>query len=51
MLYVDVVLIKVKKVDWFGNFIYSKLVRNFNLMMVMVVDIVIVEVEEVVEVG
>ncbi|MGG3195638.1 MULTISPECIES: CoA transferase subunit A [Priestia] len=50
-LHADVALIKAKKADRLGNLIYSKSARNFNPMMATAADIVIVEVEEVVEVG
>lgn len=48
---VDVFLVKVWKVDKEGNLIYCKIVWNFNLMMVIVGKIIVVEVEELVEVG
>lgn len=51
LLMVDVVFVKVWKVDKFGNFIYCCIVCNFNLMCVMVGKIIVVEVEEIVENG
>jgi acetate CoA/acetoacetate CoA-transferase alpha subunit len=47
----DVALIKAKKADKAGNIIYDKAARNFNPIMAMAADIVIVEVDELVEVG
>lgn len=45
------VIVKVWKVDIMGNLIFRKMVRNFNFIVVMVGKIMIVEVEEIVEVG
>lgn len=47
----DFVLIVVWQVDYVGNLEYMLMVYNFNLIMVMVVDIVIVELEYIVLVG
>jgi acetate CoA/acetoacetate CoA-transferase alpha subunit len=47
----DVALIKAKKADYFGNLVFSLTAKNFNPLMVMAGDVVIVEVEEVVPVG
>lgn len=47
----DVALIKGSKADKKGNIIYNKATRNFNPMMAMAADMVIVEADEVVEVG
>lgn len=47
----DVALIKGAKVDKKGNVYYNKSARNFNPIMAMAADLVIVEAEEVVEVG
>lgn len=47
----DVALLKGKKADTAGNVIYDKSARNFNPVMAMAADIVIVEVEEIVENG
>lgn len=47
----DVALIKGSKVDKKGNVYYNKSTRNFNPLMAMAADIVIVEAEEIVEVG
>jgi acetate CoA/acetoacetate CoA-transferase alpha subunit len=47
----DVALIAGQKVDKFGNIVYFGATRNFNTIMATAADIVIVEAEEVVEVG
>ncbi|CDF57797.1 acetate CoA-transferase subunit alpha [Thermobrachium celere] len=47
----DVAIIKGSKVDKKGNVWYSKTTRNFNPIMAMAADLVIVEAEEIVEVG
>ena len=47
----DVALLKAKKADKAGNLIYDKSARNFNPVMAMAADIVIVEVDELVEIG
>jgi acetate CoA/acetoacetate CoA-transferase alpha subunit len=47
----DVALLKAKKADRAGNLIYDKAARNFNPVMALAADVVIVEVDEVVEVG
>ncbi len=47
----DIAIIAGKKVDKKGNIYYSKSARNFNPIMAMAADIVIVEAEEIVEVG
>lgn len=47
----DIALIKAWKADKYGNLIYSKSARNFNPLMAMAADLVIVEAEEIVEVG
>lgn len=47
----DVALIKGHKVDRKGNVYYNKTARNFNPIMAMAADLVVVEAEEVVEVG
>lgn len=47
----NVALIKGAKVDKKGNIYYSKTARNFNPLMAMACDTVIVEAEEIVEVG
>jgi acetate CoA/acetoacetate CoA-transferase alpha subunit len=50
-LHADVALIKARKADKAGNLIYDKAARNFNPIMAMAADVVIVEVDELVEVG
>jgi acetate CoA/acetoacetate CoA-transferase alpha subunit len=47
----DVALIRAKKVDKAGNVVYSKSARNFNPLMAMACTTVIVEAEEIVEIG
>lgn len=47
----DVAVIKAWKADTFGNLVYRRVSRNFNPMMAMAADFVIVEVEQVVETG
>ncbi|MEX2460774.1 MAG: CoA transferase subunit A [Paenibacillaceae bacterium] len=47
----DVALIKAYKADKLGNLIYHKSARNFNPIMATAADLVIVEVDEIVEVG
>lgn len=48
---VDFVFVKVWKVDCVGNFVYCKIVWNFNLLVVICGKVMVVEVEEIVEVG
>lgn len=47
----DIALIKAWKADKYGNLVYRRSARNFNPMMVMAADFVIVEAEEIVETG
>ena len=47
----DVALIKAYKADKFGNLVYRRSARNFNPLMAMAADTVIVEAEHIVEVG
>lgn len=47
----DIALIKGSKVDKKGNIYYNASTRNFNPLMAMAADLVIVEAEEIVEVG
>ncbi|MEA1974080.1 MAG: acetate CoA-transferase subunit alpha [Bacillota bacterium] len=47
----DIALIRASKADKNGNLIYDKAARNFNPIMATAADIVIVEVDEIVEVG
>ena len=47
----DIALLKAYKADKAGNLIYRKVGRNFNPMMALAADLVIVEVEEIVEIG
>ncbi len=47
----DVALIRAAKADKAGNLVYSKSARNFNPLMAMACDLVIVEADEIVEIG
>ncbi len=47
----DVALIRAERADTAGNLLYSKTTRNFNPLMAMAGDLVIVEAEEIVRVG
>ncbi|USD42397.1 3-oxoacid CoA-transferase subunit A [Vibrio sp. SCSIO 43135] len=47
----DLALIRGSKVDQRGNIFYSKTTRNFNPLMATAADIVIVEPEQIVELG
>lgn len=47
----DVAIIKALKADTLGNLIYDKTARNFNPVMATAASIVIVEVDEIVEIG
>lgn len=47
----DIALIKAAKADTFGNLKYCQSARNFNPLMAMAAKLVIVEAEEIVEVG
>jgi acetate CoA/acetoacetate CoA-transferase alpha subunit len=44
-------LVKAKKADYFGNLVFSLTARNFNPLIVLACNTVIVEVEEIVPVG
>ncbi|MBM7622635.1 acetate CoA-transferase subunit alpha [Sporohalobacter salinus] len=50
-LQADVALVKAWKADKKGNLIYRKSARNFNPLIAMAADTVIVEAEEVLEIG
>ena len=47
----DVAILKGSKVDTFGNIMYNETTRNFNQVMAMAADVVIVEAEELVDAG
>jgi len=47
----DIAFIKARKADRLGNLIYEKASRNFNPLMALAADLVIVETDELVEVG
>jgi len=47
----DVALIAGYKVDKFGNIVYRGATRNFNALMAMAADLVIVEADQIVEIG
>jgi len=50
-LFADFALLKAKKADKAGNLVFSKSARNFNPIMAMAARTVIVEAEQIVEVG
>ena len=47
----EVAIIHAAKADTFGNLVYHRCARNFNPLMAMAADLVIVEAEEIVPVG
>lgn len=47
----DIALIKAKKADRLGNLVFERAARNFNPLIALAADLVIVEVDELVEVG
>lgn len=47
----NIALIKAKKADRAGNLVYAKTARNFNPLMATACETVIVEAEEIVEIG
>jgi len=47
----DVALIKAWKADAYGNLVYRRAARNFNPLMAMAADLVIVEAETIVAIG
>jgi acetate CoA/acetoacetate CoA-transferase alpha subunit len=47
----EVALLKAQKADKAGNLIYNRSARNFNPLMALAADLVIVQVEELVEIG
>lgn len=47
----DIALLKAYKADKNGNLVFRKAARNFNPLMAMAADLVIVEAEEIVEIG
>lgn len=47
----DVALIKAKKCDYYGNLVYNLTATNFNPLIALAADLVIVEAEEIVPVG
>jgi acetate CoA/acetoacetate CoA-transferase alpha subunit len=47
----DLALLKAKKADKAGNLVYDKSARNFNPVMALAADLVIVQVDEIVEIG
>ncbi|MDR7237595.1 acetate CoA-transferase subunit alpha [Neobacillus drentensis] len=50
-LHAEVALLKAYKADKNGNLIYRKAARNFNPLMALAADLVIVQVEQLVEIG
>ena len=47
----EVALLHAWKADTFGNLVYRRMARNFNPLMAMAADLVIVSAEQIVEVG
>lgn len=47
----DVAILKARKADRAGNLVYGRAARNFNPLMALAADLVIVEVDELVETG
>lgn len=47
----DIALLKAHKADKAGNLVYRRAARNFNPVMAMAADLVIVQVDHIVEVG
>lgn len=47
----DVAILKAKRADKAGNLVYERAARNFNPVIAFAADLVIVEVDELVEVG
>jgi len=47
----DVAVIRAHKADKKGNLVYTKATRNFNPLMAMAADLVIVQADEIVEIG
>jgi acetate CoA/acetoacetate CoA-transferase alpha subunit len=47
----DVAFLRAKKSDRMGNLVYERAGRNFNPIMALAADLVLVEVDEIVEVG
>lgn len=47
----DIAILKAWKADKSGNLVYRRATRNFNPIMALAADLVIVEAEEIVEVG
>jgi len=50
-LFADVALLKARRADRAGNLVYAKAARNFNPLMAMAAGTVIVEADEIVEIG
>ena len=47
----DFALVKAKKADYFGNLVFSLTAKEFQPLMVLACDTVLVEVEEIVPIG
>jgi acetate CoA/acetoacetate CoA-transferase alpha subunit len=47
----DIAIVKAWKADRSGNLVYRRAARNFNPLIAMAADLVVVEAEELVEVG
>lgn len=47
----DIAIIKAKRADKLGNLVYDRAARNFNPLIALAADVVLVEADEVVETG
>jgi len=47
----EVAILKAQRADRMGNLVYDRSARNFNPLMALAADLVIVEAEEIVDVG
>ena len=47
----DIAIIKAKRADKHGNLVYDRAARNFNPLVALAADVVLVEVDELVEAG
>ena len=50
-LHADLAILRGRKADTFGNIVYERAQRNFNMMMAMAADYVVAEVDEIVPKG
>lgn len=47
----DIAILKARRADRAGNLVYERAARNFNPIMALAADLVIVEVDEIVDIG